>query len=100
LRSLRKFLFDISEACRLLTGFVSGKTHGDYRGDALLRSAVERQYEIIGEVLRGAVRLHPELTGRITHAERIIAFRNRPIHAYATVADEVVWGVVEADLPR
>ena len=37
---------------------------------------------------------------RITHTRRIIAFRNRPIHAYATVSDEVVWGVLEEDLPR
>jgi uncharacterized protein with HEPN domain len=99
-RSLRKFLFDISEACRALTEFVSGKTYGDYCGDALLRSAVERQFEIVGEALRGAVQLRPELTGRITHAARIIAFRNRLIHAYASIADEVVWGVIEADLPR
>ncbi|MGD0015190.1 MAG: HepT-like ribonuclease domain-containing protein [Bryobacteraceae bacterium] len=97
---VRKFLFDIAQACQLLTEFVSGKTYEDYRVDALVRSAVERQFEIIGEALRAAVQSSPELAGRITHASRIIAFRNRLIHAYASVADEVVWGVLEADLPR
>ena len=34
----------------------------------------------------------------MTGARRIIAFRNRLIHGYASVADEVVWGVIEANL--
>ena len=76
------------------------KTYEDYAEDALLRSAVERQFEIIGEALRRATQLMPGLAGRITHTRRIIAFRNRLIHAYASVADGVVWGVVEDDLAR
>jgi uncharacterized protein with HEPN domain len=61
---------------------------------------VERQFEIIGEALRRAVHVEPGLTERITNTRRIIAFRNRLIHGCASVADEVVWGVVEEDLPR
>jgi uncharacterized protein with HEPN domain len=97
---LLKFLFDISQACQLLEEFVSGKTYANYRTDALLRSAVERQFEVIGEALRRAIELNPDVAQRITHTRRIIAFRNRLIHAYATVSDEVVWGVLEEDLPR
>jgi len=33
------------------------------------------------------------------YASRIISFRNRLIHGYATIADEVVWGVLETNLP-
>ena len=36
---------------------------------------------------------------RIKDYRRIIAFRNILIHAYATVDDRIVWGVVEGDLP-
>ncbi|MBE0617674.1 MAG: DUF86 domain-containing protein [Proteobacteria bacterium] len=46
------------------------------------------------------LRAYPEAEGRITHARRIVSFRNRLIHGYATVADEVVWGVREGYLPR
>ena len=67
--------------------------------DGLLRSAVERQFEIVGEALRRAIQVEPSLTERITGTRRIIAFRNRLIHAYASVADEVVWGVIEGGLP-
>ena len=94
-----KYLFDIVEACRLLDEFVTGKTLADYHADALLRSAVERQFEVIGEALRLAIRDDPTLAGAVTHCRRIIAFRNRLIHGYAAVLNDVVWGVVEADLP-
>lgn len=68
--------------------------------DGLLRSAVERQFEIVGEALRRAIQVEPSLTERITGTRRIIAFRNRLIHGYATVSDEVVWGVLEGSLER
>ena len=71
-----KYLFDVAEACRLLAQFTSGKTLADYESDALLRSAVERQFEIIGEALRLAIREEPELADRISDSSRIIAFRN------------------------
>ena len=47
----RKYLYDIRRAAELLREFTSGKTFADYEGDAMLRSAVERQFEIIGEAM-------------------------------------------------
>jgi uncharacterized protein with HEPN domain len=96
---IRKYLFDMSEACELLIQFTAGKTFSDYSSDPLLRSAVERQFEIIGEALAQVLRLNPSLRSRISEAGRIIAFRNRLIHGYASVADDVVWGILEANLP-
>ncbi len=49
--------------------------------------------------LRQVVRLDPSLASRISDSRRIIAFRNRLIHGYASVSNEVVWGVLEASLP-
>ncbi|MFN0152181.1 MAG: DUF86 domain-containing protein [bacterium] len=96
----RKFLFDILQSCRLLTQFLAQKTLDDYLREPMLRSAVERQFEIIGEALNQALRVDPGLAMEITDVSRIIAFRNRLAHAYASVSDEVVWGIVEASLPR
>lgn len=94
-----KYLFDIAQACDLLVQFTAGKTFEDYTRDPLLRSAVERQFEIIGEALSRALRLDPALSNHINSTARIIAFRNRLIHAYASIADDVVWGVLEGNLP-
>ena len=96
---VRKYLFDIGQACDLLIQFTKGKTFSDYTGDALLRSAVERQFEVIGEALSQALQVEPNLAQRISDTRRIIAFRNRLIHGYASVSDELVWGVLEANLP-
>ncbi|HMD86262.1 MAG TPA: HepT-like ribonuclease domain-containing protein [Terriglobia bacterium] len=96
---VRKYLFDIAQACDLLTQFTSGKTFTNYTADALLRSAVERQFEIIGEALNQALHLYPDLSHRVSDSRRIVAFRNRLIYGYAFVSDEVVWGVLETNLP-
>ncbi len=95
---IRKYLFDIVQACDLLKRFTTGKTFDDYTADPMLRSAVERQFEIVGEALNQALQLDPSLEARISSTRRIIAFRNRLIHGYASIADEVVWGVIETNL--
>lgn len=96
---IRKYLFDIQQACDLLVQFTQGKCLADYSADPMLRSAVERQFEIVGEALNQLLRLEPTFAPRISDTRRIIAFRNRLIHGYDSLADEIVWGVVETNLP-
>lgn len=98
-REGRKFLYDIAEAADYIVQFSAGKTYEEYHADPMLRSAVERQFEIIGEALNQFLQWEPNLRERISDASLIIAFRNRLIHGYASVSDEVVWGVVERYLP-
>lgn len=93
-----KYLFDVRQACALIAEFTSGKVFADYCRDAMLRSAVERQFQIIGEALARIARLDAATSQRITSHPRIIAFRNILVHAYAQVDNRVVWGVIEADL--
>ncbi|TAK20702.1 MAG: DUF86 domain-containing protein [Chloroflexota bacterium] len=95
----RKYLYDIQRAVTLLTEFTFGKEFADYGREAMLRAAVEREFEIIGEALSQLVRSDPEVATRISEHRRIIAFRNILIHAYADVDDGLVWDVVETKLP-
>ena len=66
----------------------------------MLRAAVERNFEIIGEALSQAQRFFPKIVGQITNEQEIISFRNRLIHGYATVKNALVWDIVQANLPR
>ena len=95
----KKYLFDIRSAADLLAEFLAGKTFADYQRDAMLRAAVERQFEIIGEAVSQLARFDEELAARFTNFRRIVAFRNILIHGYADVDDGLVWDVVETNLP-
>jgi uncharacterized protein with HEPN domain len=94
----KKYLFDIRRAGSLLTEFTAGKNFDAYQADAMLRAAVEREFEIIGEALAQLARLDAAIAARITDHRRIISFRNLLIHGYADVDDRLVWDVVETKL--
>jgi len=79
--------------------FTSGKTLDDYRANAMLRSAVERQFEIIGEALAQLARLDEKTVARVSEHSRIIAFRNILIHGYAGIDERLVWDIVQSKLP-
>ncbi|NLO77408.1 MAG: DUF86 domain-containing protein [Methanomicrobiales archaeon] len=95
----KKYLYDIHESTRNILDFVSEKTFADYSSSLMLKSAVERQFETIGEALKQLIKRYPEYKSEITNPSRIIAFRNRLIHGYSSVSDEVAWGIIEKDLP-
>jgi uncharacterized protein with HEPN domain len=65
----------------------------------MLRSAVERQFEIIGEALRRLTTLYPELAPEIPEYQRIIAFRNIIAHGYEVLDTTMVWQAVRDKLP-
>lgn len=95
----KKYLFDIQRASALLAGFIRGKSFQDYAGDPMLRAAVEREFEIIGEALNQLAKVDAPIAARVSEHRRIIAFRNLLIHGYADVDDQLVWSVAEGKLP-
>lgn len=98
LRETKKYLEDIAQAAELIARFTTGKTLGDYMEDPMLRAAVERQFEIVGEALVQLTRRDAAVAARISEHQRIIAFRNVLIHGYNNVDHLLVWGVVESKL--
>jgi uncharacterized protein with HEPN domain len=95
----KKFLEDIRQAASLIQQFTAGKTLVDYSKDAFLRSAVERQFEIIGEAINRILKNDTAIAVRLSNYKRIIAFRNILIHGYDIVDHQVVWDVIRLDLP-
>lgn len=95
----KKYLYDVLQAAKSLEQFSSGKSFIDYQADALLRSAIERQFEIVGEALRRLSKEDPASAARVHEHQRIIAFRNILIHGYAEVDDRLVWDILQTKLP-
>ena len=93
-----KYLWDARQAADRITRFTGGRSYDEYLADEMLRSAVERQFEIIGEAFTGLRRIDPNLAATIRDLPRIVAFRNVLIHGYATVDDRLVWSVVIGEL--
>ena len=71
----------------------------DFDCDIVLRSAVERQFEIIGEALAQLARIDAATAQKVPDLRQVIAFRNVLIHGYATVDPARVWRVIEDNLP-
>ena len=98
-REAKKLLLDILTSCRAIQDFNAGKSLPDYEQSRLLRSATEREFEVIGEALNQLRRLAPDVAAKISFTEVIIAFRNRIIHGYDSVDNLIVWSTVQNNLP-
>ena len=94
-----KLLEDVRAAADFVMAATREKSESEYLGEAVLRFAVERNFEIIGEALGRLARLDPDTAAQVSDLTRIIAFRNVLIHAYDHIDHRLVWRVIRADLP-
>lgn len=97
-RSPAACLSDMLQAAQAALGHVAGKSREDYEHQKLIRDAVERNIEIIGEAAR---RLsdefraqHPEIPWRV-----IMATRHILAHDYDEVDNDIVWRIITDHLP-
>lgn len=98
-REPRAYLWDVQEAADAILEFTHGRRLDDYLADRMLRSAVERQFEIIGEALNQLSKVAPEIAAKIPDLPQIVAFRNLLIHGYATVDNPTVWETLQSQVP-
>jgi uncharacterized protein with HEPN domain len=56
-RDPKSLLWDAHEAAKVITAVTAGKSFADFDRDIVLRSAVDRQFEIIGEALAQLARI-------------------------------------------
>jgi uncharacterized protein with HEPN domain len=88
----RKYLFDILESAESIEKYIENIDFFQYRKNKMVRRAVEREFEIIGEATNALLKNNKDI--KITSAERIIGMRNRVIHGYDKIDDEIVWGII------
>jgi uncharacterized protein with HEPN domain len=93
----KKYLSDVEYSIRLIEEFIKDQSFGEYKADLKTKSAVERQLGIIGEAVNNYKKLgNPELP----NSKEIISFRNRIIHAYNSIEDEIIWAIIVRHLPK
>lgn len=63
----------------------------------MLRRAIERELEIIGEAMSRIEKL--DSTIEISGKRQIISMRNRVIHGYDKIDNEIIWGTIIRHLP-
>lgn len=86
-----KLLVDALEAIDAVEDFVAGISLTQYLADKMRRSAVERQFEILGEACSRLAKLEPTWVKTVTNLKLAIDLRNRIIHGYDSVDDEIVY---------
>jgi uncharacterized protein with HEPN domain len=95
-----KWLEDVAEHAGYILAETAGRTLADYEANLLLRSAVERWFEIIGEALLRIERTDPATATRIADLRQVVGFRNRLAHGYDTTNHALVWQIIQGSLPR
>lgn len=68
-----------------------------FQKDLKTRKAVERNIEIIGEAMDRILKMNPDI--QITDSRKIVDTRNRIIHGYDIVSDDVIWLIINKSLP-
>ena len=95
---IKKYLFDIQISIESIETYLGEKRDFKiYMANKMLRRAVEREFEIIGEALNCIEKINPNI--EISAKRQIIGMRNRVIHGYDKIDDEIVWGTIVRHLP-
>jgi uncharacterized protein with HEPN domain len=95
---IKKFLFDIKESIDSIESYLGDERDFTiYQNNKMLRRAIEREFEIMGEAMSRIDRLDDKIN--ISAKKQIISMRNRVIHGYDKIDDEIVWGTIVRHLP-
>ncbi len=96
---VKSWLYDILNAIHEIEGFLTDTPNNfeAFQHDLKTRRAVERNIEIIGEALKRI--LHKEPHFELSHSRKIVDTRNRIIHGYDSVSDEIIWSIIITHLP-
>ena len=98
-KEIKTWLEDIKQAIDEIEEFLPEKRDFfEFKKDLKTRKAIERNIEIIGEAVNRILYMNPEIN--ITSARKIVDTRNRIIHGYDTVSEDIIWAIVSNDLKK
>lgn len=94
-----KLLEDIRDAAAFIRLSTQGLNEAECEQNRLLRQAIERNFEIIGEALIRLAHVDGAIAAQVSPDGQIKAFRNILIHGYESIDDQIVWDVIVNKLP-
>jgi len=97
-RDNRFRLQDILDAIDRISSYVEGMTYEDFLADRKTQDAVTRNVEIIGEAARSLSEQFKQEHSSIPWQD-IVDMRNVIVHHYFGILPDVVWDVIENELP-
>jgi uncharacterized protein with HEPN domain len=97
--SIKTWLYDILGSINEIESYFVDipKLFEVYQNDLRTKRAVERNIEIIGEAMSRVLKEDNHI--EISNSRKIVDVRNRIIHGYDSVSDDVIWGIVIKNLP-
>jgi uncharacterized protein with HEPN domain len=93
-------IWDAHRAATRIAQFTTGRSHEDYLTDELLRSAVERQLEVVGEALNQLRKLDLATAALVPSLAQAVGLRNVISHGYAALDHDRVWRAATCDVPQ
>jgi uncharacterized protein with HEPN domain len=97
--NINTWLYDILNAIIEIESFFNSqpKDFTSFQQDIRTKRAVERNIEIIGEAISRILKINESI--KISNSRKIVDTRNRIIHGYDSVSDDIIWGIVIKHLP-
>ncbi len=96
---VKKYIYDIKESIDSIENYLGEKRDFNvYISNKMLRRAIEREFEIIGKAMNRIEKI--DSTINISSKKQIISMRNRVIHGYDKIDNEIVWGTIVRHLPK
>lgn len=97
-----KWLYDIKMTIEEIDGYFENKekNFAEYRENIMLKRAIERNLEMIGEAVNRILKSDSSFENKISNSKAIIGLRNQVIHAYDNISDENIWSILINHLPK
>ena len=97
---IKTWLYDILQSINEIDSYFENKQKifAEYITDIKTKRAIERDLEIIGEAVNRIIKKDKHF--KLENAEKIIGTRNRIIHGYDKISDDLIWSIVINHLPK
>ena len=97
---IKTWLYDILQSINEIDSYYDNKPRifDEYVSDIKTKRAIERDLEIIGEAANRILKKNKDF--KLDNVEKIIGTRNRIIHGYDKISDDLIWSIVINHLPK